>query len=117
MTNAQRIIDWLTEHPNSLLSEIEKGTTLPWMFAGSYLGYMTKNGTLVYTGKKGERRYRVAEESDHPPMQGNGRRELTVRVPDDLYEQLRTVVFKLRMSQNEALTEALEMWLEEAEKQ
>ena len=47
---------------------------------------------------------------------GNGRRELTMRVPDELYERLRQAAFRLRMSQNEVLTEALEIWLEEVEK-
>jgi len=70
MTNAQKIINWLAEHPNSLLPEIDKGIN----FAGvaSYLGYLTKNGTLVRTGEKTKWRYRVAEESDHPPAQSNG---------------------------------------------
>ena len=48
---------------------------------------------------------------------GNGRRELTMRVPEELHERLREAAYHLHMSQNEALTEALEMWLEEAEKQ
>ena len=48
---------------------------------------------------------------------GNGRRELTMRVPEELHERLRTACFKLHMSQNEVLTRALEMWFEEAEKQ
>jgi hypothetical protein len=71
MTQAQKIIDWLAEHPNSLSPEIERGATLRG-FAGSYLKYLTKNGTLIRTGKKPEFRYRLAEKSDHPPAQSNG---------------------------------------------
>ncbi len=68
VTNAQKIIDWLTEHPNSLMSEINEGTNY---LAASYVSYLTKNGTLVRTGNKGTSRYRVAQESDHPPPQPN----------------------------------------------
>ena len=72
MTYAQKVIDWLTEHPDSRLAEIQEGANLPPCFAGSYLRYLTRNGTLVRTGQKEMWRYRVAEKLDHPPAQSNG---------------------------------------------
>ena len=39
------------------------------------------------------------------------RKELTARLDSDLYEQLREATFKLRISQNQAMIEALKMWL------
>ena len=43
---------------------------------------------------------------------GNGRRELTMRVPEEMHERLREAAFDLRLSHNEILTKALEMWLD-----
>jgi hypothetical protein len=66
----QQIIDWVLEHPGSLLPEIEKGTDV--VGVASYLNYLTRNGRLVRTGDKQHYRYRVAEESDLLLMQSNG---------------------------------------------
>ena len=39
------------------------------------------------------------------------RKELTLRIDADLYEQLREVTYKMRISKQRALMDALEMWL------
>jgi hypothetical protein len=39
------------------------------------------------------------------------RKELTARLDPELYEQLREATFKLRISKNQAMIEALKMWL------
>jgi hypothetical protein len=39
------------------------------------------------------------------------RKELTARLESDLYEQLREATYKLRISKQQAITEALTMWL------
>ena len=39
------------------------------------------------------------------------RKELTARLDSDLYEQLREATFKLRISKQQAMIEALKMWL------
>lgn len=39
------------------------------------------------------------------------RKELTARLDADLYEELRQATFRLRISQNQAMTEALKIWL------
>lgn len=39
------------------------------------------------------------------------RKEITTRLEMDLYEQLREAAFQLRISQQQAMVEALEMWL------
>jgi hypothetical protein len=39
------------------------------------------------------------------------RRELTARLDSDLYEQLREATYKLRISKQQAMIEALKMWL------
>jgi hypothetical protein len=66
----QQIIDWVLEHPGSLLPEIEKGTDV--VGVASYLTYLTRNGRLVRTGDKNHYRYRVAEESDLLLTQSSG---------------------------------------------
>jgi hypothetical protein len=40
------------------------------------------------------------------------RKELTARLDSDLYEQLREVTYHLRISKQQAITEALRMWLQ-----
>lgn len=45
------------------------------------------------------------------PIRTKDRKELTARLDPKLYERLRNATFKLRISQNRAMTEALEMWL------
>lgn len=42
---------------------------------------------------------------------GGVRRELTARVDLELYEQVREATFRLRISKQQAMVEALEMWL------
>lgn len=42
---------------------------------------------------------------------GNGRVETTVRLDREMYEELRQAAFDLRITHNQVLTEALEMWL------
>jgi len=39
------------------------------------------------------------------------RKELTARLDSELYEQLREATFNLRISKQQAITEALRMWL------
>jgi predicted transcriptional regulator len=39
------------------------------------------------------------------------RREVTVRLDDEDYERLRQEAFRLRMSHNQAMREALQMWM------
>ena len=39
------------------------------------------------------------------------RKELTARLDSDLYEQLREATYKLRISKQQAMIEALKMWL------
>jgi hypothetical protein len=39
------------------------------------------------------------------------RKEVTARLESDLYEQLRVAAFRLRISQNQAIIEALRIWL------
>lgn len=39
------------------------------------------------------------------------RKELTARLDSDLYEQLREATYNLRISKQQAMIEALEMWL------
>ena len=104
MTGAQKIIDWLTEHPDALAPEIDKGTNLP-SFPGSYLGYLTRNGTLVRSGKKGTFRYRVAEQSDHPPAPSNGIPAADAFIPSGISELTKEVA-NLEISVN-ALRDAI----------
>ena len=39
------------------------------------------------------------------------RKEITARLDSDLYEQLRVATFNLRISKQQAITDALRMWL------
>jgi hypothetical protein len=39
------------------------------------------------------------------------RKELTARVDADLYEDLRQATFRLRISKNQAMSDALKLWL------
>jgi hypothetical protein len=45
------------------------------------------------------------------PPDNQKRKELTARLDADLYEQLRAATYRLRISQNQAMNDALRLWL------
>jgi hypothetical protein len=45
--------------------------------------------------------------SQHPPV----RKEMTLRLEEELYERLREVAYKLRLSKQQLMTDALEAYL------
>ena len=68
MTRAKEIIDWIAEHPDSLSLDINKAFSLSSLIGlNGYLTYLTRNGTLVRTGRRGAYRFRVAEKSNGIP--------------------------------------------------
>lgn len=59
----------------------------------------------------------ISTEKGCPAPDNRKRKELTARLDADLYEQLRQATFRLRISKNQVMHDALRLWLKKVEKQ